>query len=86
VSASVPTRASETAPRVGQEGASGLGQSRAAAYALEQWSSQLLLEQAEAPADGGLGTVQPMACARKATGLGDGEECSQLVDFHDQEN
>ena len=64
------------------ESATGLGQPRPTAQAIEQGGAQLLFEQAEAAADRGLRAVQSCTGASEAAEFGDGDERSQAVDVH----
>jgi hypothetical protein len=59
-----------------------IGQRDMAAVAVEERASELSFEQADLPADGGLGDVQPLSRAREAAFLGDGQEHLELADVH----
>jgi hypothetical protein len=59
-----------------------IGQRDMAAVAVEERASELSFEQADLPADGGLGDVQALSRAREAAFLGDGQEHLELADVH----
>src|SRR5690606_24742080 len=65
-----------------QQRASGFGQRDLAADAVEQPSSQVLLQRGDALAHRRLGEVQPLAGRGEAAALCDGQECLQAGQFH----
>ena len=68
---------------IGQEAAPRLGQDDAALHPLEERRAQLVLEEAEPPADRRLRAVQRVGGSPEPAEPRDGDEGGDLVDVHD---
>ncbi len=64
------------------EDASGFGEADAAAEAVEELGAQVFLELQDLLGERGLRDVAALGGAGEVTGVGDGADVTELVDFH----
>ncbi len=68
----------------GEKGFAKFGQANGTAETVEEAAAEFVLEFSNLLGEGGLRDVGPLCAAAEATGIGDGAEVAELVEFHQQ--